>query len=172
VIADIGAMTQGRRRMDAGRPTQLTHAELKMLLGHQRTLFRRLSTLASRQRSLIVQDDARRLMELLAERQTLVDGLTGLSRRLAPYRENWSAMFASMDEAGRREVSALLEEANASLGTILRDDGRDCEALAAKRDEISQRLSERVTFGVATGAYVASASTGGGSVGCLADTEG
>ena len=157
--------------MNTDRQAQLTHAELKMLLGHQRTLFRRLSTLATRQRSLIVQDDARRLMELLAERQTLVDGLTGLSRRLAPYRENWTAMFASMDEGERREVSGLLEEANTALGTILRDDGRDCEALAAKRDEISQRLSERISVGAASGAYAASGKSTA-HVGYLADTEG
>jgi hypothetical protein len=118
-----------------------------------------------------VQDDARRLMELLAERQTLVDGLTGLSRRLAPYRENWSTMFASMDEAGRREVTGLLEEANTALGTILRDDGRDCEALAAKRDEISQRLSERISVGAASGAYATSGRSAAG-IGYLADTEG
>lgn len=157
--------------MNQQTPTQLTHAELKMLLGHQRTLYRRLSTLAARQRSLIVQDDARRLMELLSERQTLVDGLTGLSRRLAPYRENWTTLFAELDDAGRREVSGLLEEANTALGTILRDDGRDCEALAAKRDEISQRLSERITVGAASGAYV-SAGANTASMGCLADTEG
>ena len=151
--------------------TQLTIAELKLLLGHQRTLYRRLSLLASRQRSLIVQDDARRLMELLSERQTLVDGLTGLSRRLAPYRENWTSLFASMDDAGRREVSGLLEEANTALGMILRDDSRDCDALAAKRDEISQRLTEHVAVGAAGGAYAGGGVAAAG-VGILADTEG
>jgi len=150
---------------------QLTIAELKLLLGHQRTLYRRLSLLATRQRSLIVQDDARRLMELLSERQTLVDGLIGLSRRLAPYRENWTALFASMDDEGRREVSGLLEEANTALGTILRDDGRDCDALAAKRDEISQRLSQHASVGAAGGAYAAAGLVADG-VGILADTEG
>lgn len=150
----------------------MTIAELKLLLGHQRTLYRRLSLLATRQRSLIVQDDARRLMELLSERQTLVDGLIGLSRRLAPYRENWTSLFASMDDEGRREVSGLLEEANTALGTILRDDGRDCDALAAKRDEISQRLSQHVSVGAAGGAYAAAATAVAGGVGILADTEG
>lgn len=149
----------------------LTIGELKLLLGHQRTLYRRLCLLATRQRSLIVQDDARRLMELLSERQTLVDGLIGLSRRLAPYRENWTTLFASMDDEGRREVSGLLEEANTALGTILRDDGRDCEALAAKRDEISQRLSQHISVGAAGGAY-AGAGVAAGGVGILADTEG
>ncbi len=151
--------------------SQLTIGELKLLLGHQRTLYRRLSLLATRQRSLIVQDDARRLMELLSERQTLVDGLIGLSRRLAPYRENWTTLFASMDDEGRREVSGLLEEANTALGTILRDDGRDCEALAAKRDDISQRLAQHVSIGAVGGAY-AEAAAATSRVGILADTEG
>lgn len=162
-------MQAARQSNPGGAGPRLNTEELVTLLGHQRTLFRRLSMLAERQRALVVEDDARPLMALLAERQKLVDGLTGLSARLAPYRERWSEVYAALDDTSRRAVAVMLEEANAALGRIVQADGKDCETLSARRESISQRLSERTAAGSAHGAYATAATPAG--VGRLADAE-
>jgi hypothetical protein len=140
--------------------SETTGVRLLTLLGHQRTLYRRLGVLAERQRCLVVSDDPQALLELLAERQLLVDGLTGLSAKLAPYRSNWTSIYGTLDEAARRQVSELLEEANTMLGAILQSDGQDCGTLSVRRQAMSQRLSESSCASQASAAYAASAGPG------------
>ena len=109
--------------------------ELMALLTHQRTLYRRLG--------------------VLAERQRLVDGLSGLGSRLAPYRENWTSIYNAMDGAAKRRVSELLEEANTMLGSILQRDGQDCGTLSVKRQAMADRLSATGNTRQVTAAYAA-----------------
>lgn len=112
------------------------------LLRHQRTLYRKLRSLADRQKSLIVSDDASALIQLLAERQRLVDGLVQLNVKMAPFREKWTEFYQGLSEPQRVEVSALLEEVNASLGAILRDDARDTAMMTARREHMAKELGE------------------------------
>ncbi|MCB9851828.1 MAG: flagellar protein FliT [Phycisphaerales bacterium] len=112
------------------------------LLRHQRTLYRKLRSLADRQKSLVVSDDAGALIQLLAERQRLVDGLVQLNAKIAPYRQNWTDFYQGLSETQRVEVSELLEEVNASLGAILRDDARDTAMMTARRERMAIELGE------------------------------
>lgn len=112
------------------------------LLRHQRTLYRKLRSLADRQKTLVVSDDAGALISLLAERQRLVDGLVQLNAKIAPYRQNWTDFYQGLNETQRVEVSELLEEVNASLGAILRDDARDTAMMTARREQMAIELGE------------------------------
>ncbi len=129
--------------------------ELLKLLSHQRTLYRRLRSLAERQKALVMSDDVSPLLSLLTERQRLVDGLTRLNARLAPFRKRWPEIYGLLDEATRRRVSEMLEEANASLGAILAGDGRDCTALSARREHAANRLTRLDARRRASDAYAA-----------------
>lgn len=122
--------------------TEQSAARVIELLRHQRTLYRKLRSLAERQKSLIVSDDAGALISLLAERQRLVDGLVQLNVKMAPYRENWTEFYQGLSEPQRVEVSELLEEVNASLGAILRDDARDTAMMTARRERMAKELGE------------------------------
>ncbi len=144
-------MDETRRHHDGPR--------LVSLLKHQGTLYRRLRLLADRQNALVAQSDAQPLLGLLADRQRLVDGLVGLSEKLAPYRKNWTSTYAKLDEPTRKVVSGLLEEANSALGSILQNDRRDTATLAAKRQDFADRLTTAET-GSRAGAAYASAGTG------------
>jgi hypothetical protein len=115
--------------------------ELITLLEHQRTLYRQLRLLAERQKSLVVQENVQPLLTLLQDRQKLVDGLTGLNARLAPYREGWTQTFSTLDESTRKHVMEMLEEANSTLGAILQSDTRDSATLTARRDQTSDRMA-------------------------------
>jgi hypothetical protein len=138
------------------------------LLEEQRGLYGRLRLLADRQRTLIVQDDSRPLLALLAERQRLVDGLVSLNERLAPYRSEWTAVYGGLEETVRRRVAELLEEANAALGSILQSDSRDTAALTARRQGMVQQLA---TVDAGTRASAAYASAGTAMRSQLADAE-
>jgi len=127
--------------------------DLVRLLTHQQTLYRRLRLLAQRQRTLVLGDDANALLELLSERQRLVDGLSGLNGKIAPYRSHWTEIYHALDDSARRQVSSLLEEANATLGALLKGDGHDCGIFSAKREQVAARLSTIDTGSCASAAY-------------------
>lgn len=113
---------------------------LVQLLEHQRVLYRRLRLLAERQRTLVVADESNSLLELLGERQRLVDGLVQLTSQMAPYRTRWTQLYQEMEETARRQVTSLLEEVNGSLSSILSSDSNDTATLMARRDSVGQQL--------------------------------
>ena len=113
--------------------TKLSGDRLVELLRHQQTLYRQLRLLADRQKALVVRDDTESLLTLLAERQRLVDGLVGLNAQLGPFRENWTELYAGLDDSVRARVAELLEEVNTSLGAILQSDSRDSAQLNTRQ---------------------------------------
>lgn len=129
--------------------------ELMALLDHQRTLYRRLRMLAERQKALVMLDDAQPLLDLLNERQRLVDGLVALGGKIAPYRERWPALYAEMDEPTRRAAAALLEEVNASLSMILQRDRQDTAMLDVRRQDAAWRMASMNNHSRASSAYAA-----------------
>ena len=130
-------------------------ARLVELLKRQNALYRRLRKLAERQRALVAQDEVQPLLSLLAERQQVVDGLVNANQELAPFRTDWSERYQRFDEPTRRQVAELLEEANASLGTILQSDQQDSATLSAKRMDVAERLAAAETGSRASAAYSA-----------------
>jgi hypothetical protein len=146
----------------------LSEARLVELLERQNELYRRLRGLAERQKALVAQDDARPLLELLAERQKVVDGLIALNGALAAYRRNWTERYHRLEEPTRRQVAALLEEANASLGAVLQSDQRDSATLSAKREDLAGRLAVADTGSRASAAY---ATAGAGAPGSITDAQ-
>lgn len=129
--------------------------ELVQLLEHQRVLFSRLRVLADRQKALVVQDDPQPLLELLSERQRLVDGLVGLNGRLGPYRTRWTAIYSGLDEPDRRMIAELLEESNTALSSILQSDTNDTQTLQARRHDMVNRMDALENQSRAATAYSA-----------------
>jgi len=144
-------MSETREHLDGTR--------LVSLLRHQTTLYRRLRLLADRQKALVVQNDAQPLLSLLAERQKLVDGIVGLTKKLAPYRKSWTEFYAQLDDATREEAAGLLEEVNTALASIGQSDQRDTATLAAKRQDMADRLAVVDTASRASVAYSSAGAT-------------
>jgi hypothetical protein len=112
------------------------------LLRRQVNLYRRLETLSQQQRNQISSDDPQPLLRLLADRQRLTDALVETSRRLAPFREKFSAVRAALETGEREEVDRLLKEAGQRLDRILRADQDDAKLLAARKVRASTALSQ------------------------------
>jgi hypothetical protein len=130
-----------------------TEQELVSLLEQQRELYQSLRQLTERQKSLVLGDDTTALLGLLAQRQSLVDGLVSLNRSLAPYRQQWAATVARLTEPVRKHVTELIEEANQSLGGILQSDNRDTATLNARREDLVARLATADQAGRVGAAY-------------------
>jgi hypothetical protein len=154
--------------MNETNPTY-DYPHLIELLEKQQKLYRSLRTLADRQRTLVIQDDSRPLLELLAERQKLVDELVGVSARLAAYRRDWTSVFKGLDEASRKRVTDLLEEANNALGSILQNDSKDTATLTTKRQEVGDRLATVRSGSRVSAAYAAA---GAGNRTSMTDAKG
>jgi len=147
------------RTMDAS-PSLADEGPLLALLRRQNDVYRRLRVLADRQKALVAEDDVQPLLALLAERQKLVDSLVELNRQLAPYRADWTARYSRLDAATRKEVAALLEEANAALGAVLLGDQRDSAALEARKRDLGGRLSTTDAASRASHAYAVAGGAG------------
>ncbi len=137
-------------------------SRLLEVLERQRGLYRRLRVLTERQQGLVTQDDPQPLLALLADRQKLVDELVTVNKELTAYREEWTEIYGVLDDCSRRRVTEMLEEANATLGTILHRDSRDSAMLSARRQDLAERISA-VDAASRAGAAYASAGRSGSS---------
>lgn len=131
-------------------------ASLIALLEEQRSLYDRLRVLAERQQVLVMQEALGPLMELLSQRQKLVDAILATNDQLAPYRQDWTAIYAGLDEPGRRRVASLLEDTNTAMNAILHRDTTDSATLSARRTDLTNRLTT-IDAGARAGAAYAAA---------------
>ncbi len=87
-------------------PSQPTESDrLVVLLERQCELYRKLKALSERQRGMIASDRPDMLIETLQERQAHVTELTRLNQRLLPFRRDWNATLATLDEQTKCTVS-------------------------------------------------------------------
>lgn len=133
----------------------LNATQLLTLLTAQRDEYVRLRKLADRQRLLVVGEDAEALLAALADRQRSVEALAAVNERLAPYRREWTRVFAALDDASRRTAKTLLEESSELLSSVMSSDREDAELIGARRSAVSHVLSRSETTGRATAAYAA-----------------
>lgn len=127
------------------------------LLEGQRDCYRRLKELAERQRRLITDQVPEALLKVLAERQRLVDQLSGLSTALEPFRQEWANTYGRMKADQRRQVQALLDEINTLLGAIMLTDAEDSRLLAASKEGVREQIQSAASGRMANTAYAAHA---------------
>ena len=131
--------------------------ELIRLLEEQKSLIERLGDLARRQGALIEDGHTEALLELLSERQGIMDrfvisqdGLSRLAESLRP--------AGDLAETSRNRVGELVEDISRQLAEILGLDDRDREALRAGRDRLGEELSGLGAARQARSAYLKSRS--------------
>jgi hypothetical protein len=132
-----------------------TGVELVRLLERQRDIFQQLRSLADRQRALVIGDDPKALLVLLAERQRLVDDLGRCNTAMAGYRRNWSAALSRLTAEQRRRVDDLLHENDRILGSVLSSDQADAATLSARQRVTAGQMAGAIGVGRASRAYAA-----------------
>jgi hypothetical protein len=127
------------------------------LLEEQRECYRLVKHLAERQRRLITDQDPEALLDVLGERQRLVDRLRELNKALQPFRQEWANTYTQMRSDRRQHVQEVLDDINTLLGSIMVTDAEDSRLLAASREGIRGQIKSTVSGRVANSAYASHA---------------
>ena len=117
-------------------------SELIKLLTGQRDLYGRLVGLSARQRSLITGDTPEQLLEVLGQRQQVLDELATMTERLRPYQQQWPALRRRMTSAQGEEMDRLTGEMQSMLSAIMAQDKADAELLAARKSSVAAGVGE------------------------------
>lgn len=110
------------------------------LLVQQRGVYEELGGLSEQQGALVEAGDAEPLLNLLAQRQTLIDRLTQLNGRIEPYKQNWPALWSQLDATTQTHVQSLITQVQSLLDDIVARDERDRAALHAQRERVAGEL--------------------------------
>jgi hypothetical protein len=127
--------------------------EVLGLLRRQAALFLRLEQFASRQRTLVREDDAAPLLSLLADRQKLSAELTGIARQLAGVRAEWPAFRERLSGDQRAEADVLLRDSSLRLRRVMEGDETDARLLCVRRGAVADDLRVTHAAGEAVSAY-------------------
>lgn len=120
----------------------MSPSQLVRLLAEQRDEYRKLLALGVQQRSLITGDRPELLLSVLTQRHECVMRLQALSREIAPLREDWNAVQATLPEDVRRETAALVEEIAQAARTMLERDQEDGALLAMRKQAVADELAQ------------------------------
>lgn len=122
-------------------------------LQEQRNLYQRLKALSERQSSLIAAGQTRQLLQVLSERQTLVESLDTINQRLGPSRNRWAGVARELPEDQRQKLRNLVDEVQSLLQGIIEQDELDRRQLQASQADIGRQLRQVVRTGSAVNAY-------------------
>ena len=152
--------------MDQMNPIELGK-NLTALLQEQKANYEELLRLTDEQRSLIEENKSEKLLGLLGRRQRLVDAVSEVSRRLAPYQQNWEQVKTKIPHEFKARIQELLDSLHEMLNLVLAKDQEDCKELMSRKQQISTELNSaskgRVAnkaYSGAAGAYGAGSATG------------
>lgn len=133
---------------------------LDALISRQVDLYGELDALSGRQRALIDEGDADRLVGLLGERARIVEAIAAAAERLEPFTRVWAEVETALDETELRGVQRRLEAVAKLAETVARRDAEDGEAIKERRDELADRLAGLGRSRSAMSAYAGPVRTG------------
>lgn len=117
-------------------------ARVESLLAEQYGLFLKLEQLSGRQSGLIKQDLTDELLEVLAERQVLVDQIMNVSAQLDPWRGNWSEFINSLDGQVRQRVRERVDAVSGVAQKVAERDEADRLLLEQRKGAIAAELGQ------------------------------
>jgi hypothetical protein len=129
---------------------------LAELIGQKQQVLEQLRELARRQTDLVGEGDMTKLLSVLAAKQSRLNELQAVERRLDPFRhqEPDSRQWPSPDDRQRARQAA--ERCEALLSEIVLLEKHSQSDLIRRRDEAAARLQGTHSAAVARSAYVAS----------------
>jgi hypothetical protein len=146
-------MTDDAHMLDPRLTGGAAPSTLAALLERQHGLLVRLDSLSLAQGACIDNDDDRGLLEVLGDRQAVVDRLAEVIAALAPFRANWGQFCAMMGPEERERAQGQARTISSLAACIAERDGRDRARLEARRDRIAGELAGLVRTRGALSAY-------------------
>ncbi len=130
-----------------------TSEEVLALLREQDLRYAELESHASRQSSLVANEDPGPLLALLTERQRLSAALTRIAAKLEPIRRNWAFHRAEFSPPQRAEADRLLTAVKERLRRVIARDEEDARLLSARKQAAAEALRVTHTTSEALSAY-------------------
>lgn len=144
-------------------PTPSSEALIR-LLHQQQEFVDQLDRLAGRQAALIADGRCDELLDLLAQRQQVMDQFLDSQDGLARFDQR----APDLDSGSRQRIASLVESISEGLGRIVRRDEEDRRQLQTSRDRTGSQLASLRTARRAQRAYV----SGGSADPRFADRQG
>lgn len=131
-----------------------TQAEAMLgLLVRQHELYRELRRLAHAQRDLIAAEDPSALLNLLSQRQRLIDQLATINAQLEPARADWKRIESLLTGEQRATAQRIVEEVGQMLAEILQADELDSKTLSARKEMIGRQIQATAAAAQVQAAY-------------------
>lgn len=130
------------------------------LLRGQSVCYQRLHELSLKQRERVGEEDRGPLLEILNQRQKVVDALIELGRAIEPFSRRWPACLQTLPEAEQVEVLSLVQRIGQLRSAVLDRDRHDAETLSDARRRLSDEMARldqgrRVSLAYRPGAVAA-----------------
>lgn len=135
------------------KPSPCKPQSLLEVLMAQREMLDRLVTLAQSQGALIADGHTDRLLELLAQRQGIIDEFTASQHLLSELTRRLDHCVDATNANDRARVHTLITEISERLNHIMARDEQDQALLRSSRDHVKRELHSIGTARQATGAY-------------------
>ena len=119
--------------------------------------YRRLSKLAALQHDHVQQGRTEQLLEVLGQRQEVLDGLAALERVVAPAKKEWQQYVASLPFGARAEAEDLLAETRRLLEAITAADCNDVLVLQQRKLNLGRQINQASSARQVNRTYAAAA---------------
>lgn len=127
----------------------------------QHALCVELESLSRAQSALVEGGDTDGVLEVLGQRQIIIDRITRLNGELAPLREQRERLLAALGHAEREHVRGCIDEINAMVESVRTRDEQDREAMERRRSGIAGEISGVTRARGAVAAYSGAKAVGG-----------
>ena len=124
-----------------------------VLLNEQIDLYSSLESLSARQAGLIRDEDTDSLLDVLTQRQRLIEKAQRVAEELTPYRRRWSDLLDALPALERDALNAKVNEATRLVDAIAARDEQDRQAMEQQRTQIATRIRDVTTARGAVAAY-------------------
>jgi hypothetical protein len=111
-------------------------------LDEQVELYRKLAKLAEQQHVHVAQEQTESLLEVLMQRQRLLDALGGLERVVAPIRREWQAFVSKLSPSLRARAEAAMSETRRLLEQITTADRNDALVLQQRKLNLGKQINQ------------------------------
>lgn len=112
------------------------------LLTLQQEFFGQLDALGERQTSLVEEERTGELLELLGQRQRLIDGIAEIGTMLEPFRARWGEVMDGLPDEMRDRVRQRVDLLATLAARIAQRDEVDRQNLERRREQIARELSQ------------------------------
>lgn len=116
--------------------------DVKQALVKEVALYRRLSKLAEIQHEHIGQEDAEGLLQVLGQRQIVLDELSELEKIVGPARRRWPAFLAELGPVMRESIEELMLQTRQLLEVITASDRNDTMILQQRKLSVGRQLNQ------------------------------